>query len=77
VFVVNACRGQRVVQCGLIEVRKTTRAGKVPHVNQDLDLVSAQQVNEFLDRSSRVSDGPDCERATGHGPAFPAALMQT
>jgi hypothetical protein len=74
-FVVNACRGQRAVQCVPIEVRKTTRSGEVPHIDHDLDLVLAQQVNELLDRSGRVSDGPDFERASGHGPAFPAALM--
>jgi hypothetical protein len=49
------------VQCALVEVREFARAGKVSHINDDLDLMMAQDVDELFDRAGRVADGPDCE----------------
>src|SRR5512140_3405433 len=79
VFVADVCRNQRPVQRVLIEIRNTSRTGEVPHVDEDLDPVLAQEVNELLDRSSRVPDSPDGGRANGHGKGtpFPASLTPT
>ena len=73
-FVTDFVRGQRFRQRLFIELRVALRARPRAHVEQQFDLVFLQQRNEFVERSCRVSDGPDSHDSTKGRPGVFANL---
>jgi hypothetical protein len=62
-LVVDALRGQRHLKRLGVEMRKFPRCRKAAHVGDRLDVVRAQERQEFLQRPRRMADRPD---ARGH-----------
>jgi hypothetical protein len=57
---------QRLVQCVCIELRIVTGSRNGADIDEKTDLMGAQQAYEFIDRSRRVAESPDC-RWQRHG----------
>ena len=57
---------QRLGQCIGIELRIVAGSRNGADIDEKIDLMGAQQADEFTDRSGRMADGPDC-RLPRHG----------
>ena len=59
----DVLRRQRRCELARPELRKTTRAREPSHIHDRLDFLRLEHRDELVDRSGRVTDGPDCHVA--------------